>query len=337
MYTLGIETTCDETGIAIVKNGKEIICNLVASQDHIHHVYGGVFPELASRCHSQTILPLIQKALQQNALSQHDIDLIAVANSPGLIGSLLMGVIAAQTLAFAWNKPLIGVNHVFAHLYASMMHPQAELKFPALGVVLSGGHTFLAKIVSTTRYELISTTVDDAIGEAFDKVASLLGLPYPGGPHIEALSQYGNPNAYPFKAGQLKKHPLHFSFSGLKTQVLYAVQGKSLSQQEKQDLAASFQYAACIDIVKKTLQATQTFDCQGIYFGGGVTASRTLRNLFKTQHYPMFWPADGLSLDNAAMIAGLGFELSQKTSQNDTFSLSVSPKINVQAMIREAT
>ena len=313
MKVLGIETSCDETAVSIVEEGKNILINLVASQAEIHRAFGGVFPEMASRAHIDRLLPLIEKATKEHK----KIDLIAVANGPGLIGALLMGVTAAKTLAYGWNKPLVGVNHVEAHLYAAMM--EIEPVFPALGIVISGGHTFLAKMTGICDYVILGTTVDDAVGEAFDKVAALLGYPYPGGPEIERLAQNGDPLKYSFKGGQVKGRPLDFSFSGLKTNVLYKVKGSNgnrkgptiIDEEEKKHIAASFQKAALEDILNKALKAAKTFDCQGIYLGGGVTQNRMLKKLFERAPYPTFWPAKGLSLDNAA-IAGLGYHLYQK-------------------------
>ena len=312
MKVLGIETSCDETAVAVVEDGKEILVNLVSSQAEIHEAYGGVFPEIASRHHIDRLLPLVEKAVGIVG----EIDLIAVANGPGLMGALLMGVTAANTLGFGWNKPVVGVNHVEAHLYAAMM--EVEPLFPALGMVISGGHTFLAKMEGITSYEILGTTVDDAAGEAFDKVAALLGYPYPGGPHIEKLAQEGNSEKYPFRGGRVKGRPLDFSFSGLKTNVLYSIKGANctkhaptvIDEEEKKHIAASFQRAALQDIVKKALKAAETFPCKGIYLGGGVTQNEKLRQLFKKlSPYPLFWPPKGLGLDNAAMIAGLGYHL----------------------------
>lgn len=302
MIVLGIESTCDETGVAVVKGGKEILSNLLASSADLHEKYGGVFPELACRRHSEAILPLVREAMEQAGVTPDEIDLIAVAKGPGLVGALLVGVHFAKGLSIAWNKPWIGVNHVEAHLYASMMG-EGPLPFPALGVVLSGGHTLLVKILEVGRYEPIATTVDDAIGEAFDKVASLLDLPYPGGPHVERLAKRGNPRKVPLTAGRVKRSPLDFSFSGLKTGVLYAVEHHA-----PEDLAASFQETAFRDVVEKAHLALQTFPCQAIFLGGGVCNNQRLRAMFqeKFPHIPLFWPPANLSLDNAAMIAGLG-------------------------------
>jgi len=310
MNVLGIETSCDETAVSVVQDGKKILVNLVASQAEIHERYGGVFPEIASRHHIDCLLPLIEEATKDSP-----IDLIAVTQGPGLMGALLMGVTAAKTLAYGWNKPIVGVNHVEAHLYAAMMENNPV--FPALGVVVSGGHTFLAKMKDICRYEILGTTVDDAVGEAFDKVASLLGLPYPGGPSIERLALSGNASKYPFKGGKVKGRPLDFSFSGLKTNVLYTIKGTSgdrkgtnlITDEEKKDVAASFQKGALSDIYTKAMVAAKTFDCQAIYLGGGVTLNSSLRSLFAASPYPTFFPPLPLCLDNGAMIAGLGYHL----------------------------
>ena len=327
MNVLGIETTCDETAVAIVRDGKDILANCIASQAKLHEQYGGVFPEMASRQHIDQLLPLVEVALKQAQLTSDKIDLVAVANGPGLMGALLMGVTAAKGLSFAWEKPLVGVNHVEAHLYSAMMTSEHEPIFPALGIVLSGGHTFLAKMNTITDYSIIATTVDDAIGEAFDKVATLLGLPYPGGPHIEKLALKGDDTRFPFKAGQVKKRPLDFSFSGLKTNVLYTVKGPQanrkapdlITEADKKDVAASFQQVAFSDIVSKAIQAAQTFPCQGIYLGGGVTNNQRLKTLFEEarSHLPIYWPPKELTLDNGAMIAGLGYHLYQKKPEQE--------------------
>lgn len=311
MYVLGIESSCDETAAAIVEDGKKILSHVVASQTDLHEKYGGVFPELASRRHSEAILPVIDQAIQKSNISYKEIGLIAVTNSPGLMGPLLIGVNTAKALSLSWNIPFIGVNHVEAHLYAAMMS-SPNPSFPSLGVVLSGGHTLLCEIDGFNSYKKISTTVDDAVGEAFDKVASLLGLPYPGGPPIEKLAKKGDPFRYDFPSGRVKRSPLDFSFSGLKTAVLYQLQKMKspLTNQEKCDLAASFQQAALSDIAEKTLLASKTYPCQSIYLGGGVACNLRLRELFqeKIPHIPLYWPDKELCTDNAAMIAGLGFQ-----------------------------
>ena len=311
MLVLGIESSCDETAVALVRDGKEILCNLIASQVEVHQEFGGVFPELASRAHIDCLLPLVDQALEHGKP-----DLIAVANGPGLMGSLLMGVTGAKALSYGWGIPLVGVNHVEAHIYAPLMAAK-EVEFPALGLVISGGHTFLARVPRIGEYEVLGTTVDDAVGEAFDKVATLLGFPYPGGPEVEKLARDGNPDAFPFRGGIVKGRPLDFSFSGLKTNVLYAIKGVNGKRNEadvidaagKRDVAASFQRAALEDIVKKTKRAFEMGEYRSILAGGGVSNSQTLRGMFAAEGLPIYWPPTDLSLDNGAMIAGLGYHL----------------------------
>jgi N6-L-threonylcarbamoyladenine synthase len=337
MLVLGIETTCDETACAIVQSGKKILSNVIASQASLHENYGGVYPELASRSHVDQLIPTLDACLKQAQVTRKDLSLIAVAKAPGLIGSIVIGLNAAKALSLAWNLPFIGVNHVEAHLYSAMM-PVDTPSFPSLGLVLSGGHTFIVKIHSIGHYEMLGTTVDDALGEAFDKVAQLLQLPYPGGPSIEALAKTGDPKKYPFKSGYVKNKPFHFSFSGIKTNVLYALKGPNsdkhshliIEESEKKHIAASFQQAVFMDVIKKTLLAAKEHGCQTVFLGGGVTQSQTLRQLF-LQHAPaelqLHYPPPGLSLDNGAMIAGLGFHLYKKNYQSDPLDLEALPRL----------
>lgn len=336
MLTLGIESTCDETGCAIVREGKEILANVVATQIDLHNEFGGVVPELACRRHVEVMLPVIKQALKQASLSLHDIDLIAVAHGPGLIGALLIGLHAAKGLSIALQKPFIGVNHVEAHLYAALMSQETLPSFPCLGVILSGGHTALVIMHSVDTFTLIAQTADDAIGEAFDKVAKLLGLPYPGGPEIEKLAASGE-KRHAFKGGVVKGHPLSFSFSGLKTAVLYAINGQNcrsgscMSLEEKCHIAASFQHAAFDDIIKKTLMAAKQYNLREIVFGGGVTNNRTLRNLFTQAagaNFKLYWPTFELSLDNAAMIAGLGYHRYLRQNKSDPLDLEAVTRVD---------
>ena len=335
MLVLGIESTCDETACSVVKDGKTILSNIVASQHDIHMQYGGVFPELASRRHAEMMIPVLQKALKQAGVSLNEIDLIAVAKGPGLIGPLLIGMNTAKSLSLALDIPLVGVNHIEAHLYAAIMELDHHPSFPCLGVVLSGAHTSLVKIESIGTYQSLGHTIDDAIGEAFDKVAKMLDLPYPGGPQIEQLAKEGNPLQFPFKVGQSKKNPLCFSFSGIKTGVLYTVRGQngkgenSLTTEEMADVAASFQQAVFEDIVKKTLKAANEIGTRTILFGGGVTNSQTLRKKFnkKAPDFELLWPSVGLSLDNAAMIAGLGYHTYQAARSGDGYHIEPMTRI----------
>lgn len=331
MFVLGIESTCDETGCSIVKNGKEILSNVVSTQIDLHREYGGVVPELACRRHIDVIIPVLDEAIKTAGIALNEIDLIAVANTPGLIGALLIGLNTAKTLSLALDKPLIGVNHVEAHLYAAIMSCDQPIQFPCIGVVLSGGHSAILLIRSVGDYLVIGQTQDDAIGEAFDKTAKIMGLPYPGGPEIEQLAKTGNSKAYFFSAGRVKGQPYAFSFSGLKTAVLYAVRGQnlqgSIENVRLQDIAASFQKAAFDDIIGKVIKAAEEHGCRTVIFGGGVTSNCTLRDSFSEANRELeyIWPGSGLVLDNAAMIAGLGYH--QFISKGgDTLSLEANPQ-----------
>ena len=318
MLVLGIESTCDETAIAVVESGKKILSNVIESQTDIHSAYGGVFPEIASRHHVEKLIPTLEKALNEANVSLIDIDLIAVAYGPGLLGSLVTGVQFAKSLSFATKKPIVGVNHVEAHLYSAMMATNDIINFPVMGVIISGGHTHLVKMQNYNSFEIIGCTQDDAIGEAFDKVGSLLGLPYPAGPHIESLAKQGNPNYFTFKAGQIKNNPFDFSYSGLKTQVLYAVKGTSqkeglkiLNESDKPHLAASFQKTAFSDLIQKIFKAAETHKLQQIFLGGGVSNNCYLRQELTKLAPPnlkIYFPEPKLTLDNGAMIAGLGYQ-----------------------------
>lgn len=329
MLVLGIETSCDETACAVVEDGKKILSNVIVSQIDLHSLYGGVYPELAFRRHFDLLIPTVDQALKGAGLSSDDIDLISVAQGPGLMGALVLGVNTAKALSLAWDKPFVGVNHVEAHLYSALMGCEAP-SFPSLGVVVSGGHTFLALMSGIENYEIIGQTVDDAIGESFDKVASMLGLPYPGGAQIEQLACQGDPLRYPFKAGKVKGNQWNFSFSGIKTNVLYTIKGKNkdrkapdqIFEADKPDIAASFQEAVLSDVVVKTLSAAAHFKCKMILMGGGVTSNQRLRDKFLGANLAVYWPLPGLSMDNGAMIAGLGYHLFvQKKYRGDDLSL----------------
>jgi N6-L-threonylcarbamoyladenine synthase len=322
ILVLAIESTCDETGAAVVRNGAEVLSNVVSSSAPLHEQYGGVFPEVASRRHMEVIAPVVKEALAQAAVSQDQIDLIAVAQGPGLIGSLLVGLNFAKGLSIGWGKPLIGVNHVEAHLYAAWMENPA-IELPALGVVLSGGHTLLLHIEAPGRHLLIGTTVDDAIGEAFDKVGSLLDLPYPAGAPLEQLARSGDPRRFPLQAGTVKRGRCFFSFSGLKTACLYALPPDP-TPQDRADLAASFQEAAFRDVAKKIGAAREERPYRSLVFGGGVCNNRRLRALIRDSHpdHPANFPPPALTLDNAAMIGGLGALLFLQRGKGDPLTLS---------------
>jgi N6-L-threonylcarbamoyladenine synthase len=338
MLVLGIESTCDETACAVVRDGKEILSNVVTSQIDLHSEYGGVVPELACRRHVDLIIPVIDEALRKASITLEQIDLIAVAQGPGLIGALLIGINVAKGLSLALQKPLVGVNHIEAHLYAALMSQEKGVQFPALGVILSGGHTSLVLMHDVGSYSLVGETIDDAIGEAFDKVAKILGLPYPGGPEIEKLARGGDPSLYPLSSGKVKGRPLDFSFSGLKTGVLYKVKGNGANQNttliieesQKKHVAAAFQKAAFDDVLHKTLLAARQNRCSTLVFGGGVTNNQYLRQLFANCGEPLtlLWPSFGLSLDNAAMIAGLGYQTFLKKGVSDPMSMQALTRIS---------
>ncbi len=321
-WILGIDTSCDDTSIALVKGGKKVAVNLIASQEQIHKQYQGVYPELAARAHVNAIIPLLEKALKDGGISLEDIGAIAYTKGPGLIGSLLIGIETAKALALALKKPSIAVNHLEAHLYAAFME-DSPLSFPPLhpmlGFVLSGGHTCVVKIEQKGKIVLIGNTVDDAIGEAFDKVAILLGLSYPGGSCIEDLAKEGDPSRFPFKPAKIKKLPWHFSFSGLKTSVLYAIKelqsaSTEMSEQDKKDLAASFQRAAFAAVADKIEKAVKEGFGQEVVMGGGVCCNQALRS-FLQKKFPQikfYFALPSLCKDNGAMIAGLAYYIYQR-------------------------
>lgn len=329
-YVLGIESTCDETAASILGAEGEVLSEVISSQVDLHNIYGGVVPEIASRRHMEVILPVIQEALKGAQISLKEIELVAVANGPGLVGPLYVGIQTAKAIAFGLNIPIIGVNHVEAHLFASYMSLEKPISFPALGVVVSGGHTVIVLIKEMGTYSLLGQTIDDACGEAFDKVAKILALPYPGGPEIERLAKEGDPEKFLFKPGRSKENPLHFSFSGLKTAVLYGFQRADKSDPHlKANIAASFQRAALLDIVNKAKLASLQTGCKDLLLGGGVTNSQELRRLFKEKAKELHchFPSKTLSLDNGTMIAGLGAYLYQRRGGSDLFSLEAKTRI----------
>lgn len=339
MRTLGIETSCDETSAAVVNDGREILSNIVASQLDLHAEYGGVVPELACRKHVQVIDGIVEKALSKSGMGLDGIDLVSVVRGPGLIGALLIGVNFAKGLAWGRGLPLVPVNHVEAHVYAcAMSNPQME--FPAIGLVASGGHTSLFVIEDLGEYRRLGETTDDAVGESFDKVASLLGLPYMGGPEVEKLALTGDRNAIAFPRGLAKKRGYNFSYSGLKTAVLYHVKGygktkrdpDKISEKERADVAASFQEAALDILVKKAVRAAAEFHARSVAIGGGVAANHRLRELFRAGAaklgIPVYFPPPKLCTDNAAMVGGLGHWLYTKDASAATYDFDAEANID---------
>jgi len=286
MNFLTIESTCDETAAAVVTDRLEVLSAVVASQEQLHEKFNGVVPEIAARAHVERILPVIDETLARAGVSLQEIDAIAVANQPGLSGSLLIGLTAAKSLAFATGKPLIAVNHLHAHIYACQIAAKKNV-FPCLGYIVSGGHTNLFRCENAITFEHLGGTIDDAAGEAFDKVATMLGFPYPGGPFVSKAAANGNPKAYRFPRTFLNQpERLQFSFSGLKTAVLYQLLGAGnsdlskidITDQERADVAASFEQAAVDCLVGKAFHALKKTGLNRICVGGGVAANRRLRS-----------------------------------------------------------
>ena len=311
---LAIETSCDETACAILENGRALLSSTVASQMDIHARYGGVFPEVASRQHVLSIIPVVEQTLDQSNLSLKDIDAIAVTRGPGLAGSLVVGMNMAKGLALGTNLPIIGVNHLEGHIYSSWIYnagetAPAEPQFPLMALLVSGGHTELNLMTDHLTYERLGSTLDDAAGEAFDKVARLLGLSYPGGPSIQRAAETGDPTRFKFPRARLD-NPYDFSFSGLKTAVLYEVNALKKKQMALpvEDLAASFQAAVVEVLFSKTTQAARDHNAKEILVAGGVSANRALRQAFQSQdEFKVHIPAFSLCTDNAAMIAAAGY------------------------------
>ena len=367
MLILGLETSCDETAAAVVAEGTRVLSNVVSSQHELHEQYRGVVPEIASRAHLQRLLPVVDQAVRRAGVAWADLDAVAVGNRPGLIGSLIVGVAAAKALAWSLSRPLIGIDHVQAHLHAAFLEdraqgsglrvqgeerrgqgsglgvqgeePQADRTtgnstlspeprtlnplFPALGLVVSGGHTSLYLIPSPGQLQRVGRTIDDAVGEAYDKAAVILGLPYPGGPHLDRLAAAGDPSRFDLPRSPLGPDSLDFSFSGLKTALLYAVRGhptgrgphaafprseRDLTDADRRDLAAAFQHAAMDAVATKLRRAVDRFRPHQVILGGGVSANSLLRaRCRQLQHdtgIPVLTPALPFCLDNAAMIAG---------------------------------
>ncbi len=310
--TLGIETSCDETAAAVIRGGTDIVSNVVLSQVDIHQKYGGVVPEIASRHHIEAIFPVINEALAEAGVGLEELEVIAVTYGPGLVGSLLVGVAAAKALAFALDKPLVAVNHIEGHIYANLLTGQ-EIKPPLVCLTVSGGHTDLLLIPKLGEYEILGRTRDDAAGEAFDKVARVLGLPYPGGPQIEKLATGGDHEAIHFPRGLREKGNYDFSFSGLKTAALNYL--NELKQKEQPvpsaDFAASFQWAIIEILTEKLMDAAALYQVEQIVLSGGVAANSTFRKhvhaCAEEHRLELLYPPAHLCTDNAAMIGSAGY------------------------------
>ena len=313
---LGIETSCDETAAAIVVDGRHVLANVVSSQVDLHARYGGVVPEIAGRAHESLLTPVIAEAMVEAGVTDDDIDVVAATHGPGLIGSLLIGVSAAKALALGWGLPFIGINHHEAHLYAALIE-EPEMEFPLVVMLVSGGHTMLIEFQDHGRYKLLGATVDDAAGEAFDKVARYLGLGYPGGPVIDRLSQEGDPNAIKFTP-PMRNEGLNFSFSGLKTAVVNYV--RQHPDVETADVAASFQSAVVDVLTHKARKAAREIGAKGICLAGGVAANSELRektlDMCVEDGIQGFLPSRAMCTDNAAMVAATAWWRMQSEGQS---------------------
>jgi len=347
MRILAVETSCDETAAAVVEDGRHVLSSVVASQEDLHAEYAGVVPEIASRAHVERILPVIHRALDGARMTTEDVDAVAVGSRPGLIGSLLVGVAAAKTLAWTLDKPLIAVDHVHAHLAAGLLDAP-PVQFPALGLVISGGHTSLYALDSLLSIRRLGATIDDAVGEAFDKVAAILDLGFPGGPAVDRLAESGDERAHDFPISRLDPQSLDFSFSGLKTAVLYAVRGRperkngrstfprsahDLSEKQRAGVAASFQRAAVDAILLKLRRALERErdggrEPKALLVGGGVSANSRaraeLRSFAQDESLDLRLPPLEYCVDNAAMIAALAHDLFQ-AGRVDDLSLRAMP------------
>lgn len=353
MIVLGIESSCDETAVGVVKDGRQLLSNVVASSMKLHAKYGGVVPEIAAREHITAIIPTLEQSLEQAGCAWDDIDAIAVTYGAGLGGSLLIGVLTARTLAIAKNKPLYAVNHVEGHLYVNFLTESALAdysmrtnppEFPVLGIIVSGGHSQLVLFRNHFDYTLLGQTHDDAIGEAFDKVAKIIGLPYPGGINVSKLAEHGDPHAFQLPKARMERK-YDFSFSGLKTAVLRLAQaevGKDytlpssalpslLNEAQKANLAASFQRIAVETIVDKATLACEEFAPKSVIIGGGVAANSELRKqLSKRLPLPIEYPDLKLCGDNGAMIATLScYKATLGQSTADPYSLEIAPNLSM--------
>jgi N6-L-threonylcarbamoyladenine synthase len=352
MKILGIETSCDETAASVVEDGTSLLSNVVATSIDLHIIYGGVVPEIAARSHIESIIPVIEEALSEAKCGWDDIDGIAVTYGPGLGGSLLIGVLTARTLAIVHNKPLYAVDHMLGHVYANFLTSTAlpgynmrasQPLFPMLAIIVSGGHSQLVLFEDHFNYQMLGQTHDDAIGEAFDKVAKLLGLPYPGGPSVERLAKQGNAYAFPLPKAKVGKYD--FSFSGPKTAVLRLAQaqiGESyafpsiklaerLSEAQKADIAASFVRVGIETIADKAEQAYLEFSPASVVIAGGVAASPALRAQLRAKiPLPIEFPDPKLCTDNAAMIAAQGcFQALNNHESADPYILSINPNLSL--------
>lgn len=326
-YTLGIETSCDETSVAVLRDEREILSNIVYSQAHLHEKYGGVVPEVASRNHIKKLPFVVKEALNQAGIDFSDISLVGATYGPGLVGPLLVGLLYAKAVAYALKKPFVGVNHLEGHIFAHYLeNPDAPPPFLAL--IVSGGHTLLVEVHAYGKYEVLGETRDDAAGEAFDKIGKLLGLGYPAGAAVDQLARQGNPKAIALPRPMLDSDSLEFSFAGLKTAIVYYL--RDHPDVERADVAASFQEAVVDVLVEKTLRAAQQLHIKRIVVVGGVAANSRLRERLRAQKgLEVFFPKMELCTDNAAMIAACAAFRHRVLGQNDSLDLAPQPGLDL--------
>lgn len=333
MLVLGVESSCDETSVAIVRDGKEVLCNIINSQIDIHKLFGGVVPEVASRHHVYQISMVFEQAFKEAGVKKEDIDLVAVTKGPGLIGSLLVGVNAAKTFALMYNKPIIGVHHLAGHIYANAI--EHDMKFPSVALLVSGGNTELIYMKEHFDFEVIGETLDDAVGEAYDKVARVVGLPYPGGPHVDRLAHEGKDN-YHLPRVYLDENSYNFSFSGLKSAVINLVHNANQRKEEinKEDLCASFQDSVTEVLVRKTFKLAKEKQVKQIIVAGGVSANKGLKERFTKENpgFEICIPSIKYCTDNAAMIAVAGYYQYKKSGLVDDLRLNAKASLELESL-----
>ncbi len=332
MLVLGIESSCDETSVAIVRDGKEVLANMINSQIKIHEKFGGVVPEIASRHHVYQISMVFEEAFKVAKVKEEDIDLVAVTEGPGLIGSLLVGVNAAKTFAMMYHKPLIAIHHLAGHIYANAI--EHDMKFPCIALLVSGGNTELIYMKEHFDFEIIGQTLDDAVGEAYDKVARVVGLPYPGGPHVDRLAHLGN-DVYHLPRVYLEDGSFNFSFSGLKSAVINLVHNANQRNEEINinDLCASFQESVTEVLVNKTLKLARLKNCKNIIVAGGVSANKGLKERFFEvgKEFNICIPSIKYCTDNAAMIAVAGYYQYKKNPTLSDLTLNANASLDLES------
>jgi len=310
MKVLGIESSCDETSVAVIDDGRNVLANIIASSLNLHRQYGGIVPEIATRHHVEVIIPVLRAAVEKSRISLDEIDLIAVTQGPGLIGSLMIGITFAKSLAYALQKPIVAVDHILAHLYAAYFSTQ-KIKFPSLGLVVSGGHTSLFLLNDFTDFKIIGKTRDDALGEAYDKVAKILHLGFPGGPVIEERANAAGEKKLNFTVPSVK-NSFDFSYSGLKTAVLYYIKKVKLTDDVINEICYAFQEAALTSLINQIKKAVSACGVNRMLVGGGVIANKRLREKLAELELSLYFPEMEYCSDNAGMVAGLGYELYNK-------------------------